>query len=389
MKSTNTKSTHYDYIIAGSGCAGLSLLYRILHEPSLENKSILVLDKTVKNSNDRTWCFWEKEAGLFEPIVAHHWNTLQFKSPAFESTFDLKSYSYKMIKGIDFYQYVLAAAKGKSNVTFVQEQIKSISENNKNAEVETETNRFTADYVFNSTPLFHPKMDKQNSLLQHFQGWFIKTNQNVFDSKVGTLMDFELEQKDGATFMYVLPTSPNEALIEYTLFSPEVLERDHYTEALNTYIKEVLKIESFEITHEEYGVIPMSLAKFSRTAHSNNHIINIGTAGGFTKASSGYTFQFIQRHTAQIIDQLTQNKRPKVEPTLRDKSFEWYDRTMLEVLLSKKMEGRELFETMFKSIPPEKILAFLANESSVADDLKIMACFPMLTFTPAAIKQLF
>ena len=38
----------YDYIIAGSGCAGLSLLYKILQTPSLQNKSILVIDKDQK-----------------------------------------------------------------------------------------------------------------------------------------------------------------------------------------------------------------------------------------------------------------------------------------------------------------------------------------------------
>ena len=30
--------TNYDYTIAGSGCAGLSLLYQILQEPALANK---------------------------------------------------------------------------------------------------------------------------------------------------------------------------------------------------------------------------------------------------------------------------------------------------------------------------------------------------------------
>ncbi|MDA9638819.1 lycopene cyclase, partial [bacterium] len=51
----------YDFIIAGAGCSGLSLLYKILQTPSLQNKSILVIDKDQKKNNDRTWCFWEKK----------------------------------------------------------------------------------------------------------------------------------------------------------------------------------------------------------------------------------------------------------------------------------------------------------------------------------------
>ena len=59
----------YDYIIAGSGCSGLSLLYRLLKDPILNNKSILIIDKTEKSANDRTWCYWESEKGLFNSIV--------------------------------------------------------------------------------------------------------------------------------------------------------------------------------------------------------------------------------------------------------------------------------------------------------------------------------
>ena len=68
----------YDYIISGSGCAGLSLLYRLLKDPTLNTKKILVIDKTEKKINDRTWCYWEKGKGLFESIVTHEWQELEF-----------------------------------------------------------------------------------------------------------------------------------------------------------------------------------------------------------------------------------------------------------------------------------------------------------------------
>jgi lycopene beta-cyclase len=49
----------YDYIIAGAGCAGYSLLYHLLKDPVLNKKKILVLDSNFEKGNDRTWCFWE------------------------------------------------------------------------------------------------------------------------------------------------------------------------------------------------------------------------------------------------------------------------------------------------------------------------------------------
>ena len=80
---TKQQEIKYDYIIAGSGCAGLSLLYRILNEQSLNKKNILVIDKNQKNINDRTWCFWENKEGIFNSIVTHKWNTLEFLNPDF------------------------------------------------------------------------------------------------------------------------------------------------------------------------------------------------------------------------------------------------------------------------------------------------------------------
>lgn len=379
---------NYDYIITGSGAAGLSLLYRILKDPVLSRKKILIIDKSDKKSNDRTWCYWEKGKGLFEPIVFHEWKKLEFLTSDFTKMLNLDQYSYKMIRGIDFYNHVLNFSKSFENVTFKQESVQQILIENDCATVETENFKYTAQYVFNSTTLFHPKITTENSLLQHFVGWVIKTKEPTFNSEIGTLMDFRVHQNHGDTFMYVLPTSNHEALIEYTLFSKEVLEKEQYQIELESYIKDVLKIESYEIVQKEFGVIPMSLAVFPRNPNSEKRIINIGTAGGFTKASSGYTFQFIQKNTNDIVDNLRKGNSPNPNISLREKMFQWYDRTLLEVLITQKMTGKEIFSIMFKKLSPENILAFLGNESSLLEDIKIMNSLPMITFVKAGIKQL-
>jgi lycopene beta-cyclase len=376
----------YDYIIAGSGCAGLSLLYTLLQSPSLQHKSILVIDKEQKKSNDRTWCFWEKTPGLFESIVHAKWNTLEFLSTDFKKELDLDSYTYKMILGLDFYNFVLKYAQKCKNVTFLQETITAIDSGVDTAVLTTLENSYTARYVFNSTNIFNPKITEQNSLLQHFKGWVIKSEKPVFNPKVGRLMDFSVSQGHGATFMYVLPTSTTEALVEYTLFSPRVLEKATYVSALKKYIKEDLNIENYTIEHEEFGVIPMSLAKFEKTSTPN--VINMGTSGGFTKASSGYTFQFIQKNVAEIVNSLESGKRPNQSTSFKDKVYQWYDRTLLDVLLTKKLTGKEVFTKIFQKISAKKILAFLGNESTLAEDVSIMKSLPLKPFLSAGMKQL-
>lgn len=377
----------FDYILAGAGCAGLSLLYRLLKDPILKNKQILVVDKSEKKLNDRTWCYWEKGTGIFEPIVHHQWKTLTFYGTEFEREFELKEHRYKMIKGIDFYTHVLTYAKAFKNVVFKQEQVLEIKTENELALLKTDVSSYSGTYLFNSTNLFLPKITTENALLQHFEGWEIKTKEPFFDSSKGTLMDFRLDQKEGATFMYVLPTSPTEALVEYTLFSPSLLAKDVYKTELSDYIANYLKLADYEITHTEFGVIPMSLAQFSRS-NVSQQIINIGTTGGFTKASSGYAFQFIQKNTQAIVENLSKGRSPIQKKTLKDKVFDWYDRTLLEVLLTKKVTGRTIFSSLFKAVPPEQILVFLDNESSLKQELKIMTSLPLLPFLKAGIKQL-
>ncbi len=379
---------NYDYIITGSGCAGLSLLYRMLQDPVLKAKNILVLDKIQKTENDRTWCFWEKGPGIFEPIVTHQWKKLVFKTEDFSNVFTLKSYSYKMIKALDFYQLVLNFAKQFNNVTFKFESVQQIDADDNIATVTTDSGAYTAEYVFNSTSLFNPEINTTNSLLQHFEGWVIKTKTPTFDSEVGTLMDFSLNQKHGTTFMYVLPTNNTEALVEYTLFTEKLLPKGEYKAALAHYIENNLQIADYQILHKEFGIIPMSLAEFKRNPAAKKRIVNMGTAGGFTKASSGYTFQFIQKNTAKIVSKLNNGDDPNQELTFRDKMFQWYDRTLLDVIISKRLTGKAIFARMFKRLPIERILRFLGNESSIPDDLKIITNLPIKPFLIAGIKQL-
>ncbi len=379
----------FDYIIAGSGLAGLSLLHRLVQDDQFDTKKILVIDGEQKTKNDRTWCFWEKGEGIFEPVVHHSWSTLSFFTPEFTKTFLMKSYRYKMILGDDFYRYVLNGATKSKNLTFHTGNIQSIYTEGKRGVVQTDSGTFDAEYVFNSTNLFNPDITTDNTLLQHFLGWKIKVEKPAFNPKEATLMDFTLDQKHGTTFMYMLPTTPQEALVEYTLFSEKVLEREEYEAALNKYIREDLGIMEYEITHEEFGIIPMSLARFERSIGAEKRIINLGTAGGFTKASTGYTFYFVQKHLDNLLASLKQGKSPALTKTFQDRKYDWYDRTLLDVLLNKKIGGREIFAQLFKNLPPESVLAFLANESTAWEEFRIRHSVPLTAFIGSGMKQLY
>lgn len=377
-------STQYDYIIAGTGCAGLSLVMHMLRSGKFGDKKILLVDEASKNKNDRTWCFWEKDEGLFESIVFRQWDELWFYGEGFGKEFSVAPYRYKMIRGLPFYNYCFEQLGRHANVRFLQGKIDRIFSAEKTGIVVNGETIYAA-YVFNSILFGKPTLHKgQHWLLQHFKGRQIKTATPAFDNGTATLMDFRTGQQHGTAFCYVLPFSDKEALIEYTLFTPQLLKEEEYDEGLKAYLEDVLRIKDYETGETEFGVIPMTDYRFPST---QNNIVNIGTAGGQTKGSSGYTFYFIQQHSKAIVQSLIATGKPFVhKPSPR---FRFYDSVLLHILRHNVLPGKEIFSRLFQKNKPADVLTFLNNESSLKQELKIISSLPTLPFLKAALKQLF
>ncbi len=377
---------HYHYIITGAGCAGSSLLMRMMQNPFFADKKILVIDKSPKTENDRTWCFWEKDAGIFESLIHHSWQQAEFFSNFFSATLTLSPYRYKMIRGIDLYSFVQNESARHNNIEWRYERVLSITSTNSIATVMLETGSLTADYVFNSI-LFEPFSIPagKHFLWQHFYGWMIQTTTPCFNPQTATLMDFRVSQEQGTTFMYVMPTSATTALVEYTLFTEKLLEKEAYEKALEKYIAATLGISAYAVSHKEVGKIPMTNTHFPK---QDGRIVYIGIAGGQAKGSSGYAFQFIQKRTKQIIQSLIEQQPLLSTYSFTDKKFALYDSVLLHILHYHKMEGAEIFARIFKGNPAERVLRFLDNETHVWDDLQIMRSMPTAIFLPAALQEL-
>ena len=357
----------------------------MLH-PFFSNKQILIVDQSQKNINDRTWCFWEQNRGMFEEIVFHKWQQLDFYSNHFSARFDIFPYEYKMIRGIDFYNYVLEKTKQHSNIQFYYGKVESLENENDKAVVTINNKKYSAGYIFNSIIFDHSIPPGKNSLLQHFKGWLIETSSNTFDDRIATFMDFRVNKEKGTAFVYVLPVGKNKALVEYTLITQQLLQQHQYDEALKKYIHEFLKQENYSILEEEFGAIPMTNHSFQK---SEGRIINIGTAGNQTKSSSGFTFSFIQKHSDAIVNALIKNKSPQLSLSFFKRRFNLYDSILLNVLYKRKMDADEIFAHLFKKNPPQRVLKFLDNETNFIEELKIMNSVPPQIFLPVAIREVF
>ncbi len=376
----------YDYIISGLGASGLMLAYHMVLDSFFDKKQILLIDKEPKNQNDRTWCFWEKGIGVWDEIVSKKWDTIYFGSTHFSKQIKILPYQYKLVRSKDFYDFIFRILKEKSNITILQEEIISLTDEGNIVRVETNTRMYLANKVFNSVLLSkeYKNQSRYPVLNQHFVGWFVKTQSALFDVKTATFMDFTVAQKNNTRFMYVLPISETEALFEYTLFSEDLLEEKEYEDEIARYLKEK-GVKEYKITEKEKGCIPMTCYEFRN--YNSKNIMHIGTAGGWTKPSTGYTFNI----SLKKINTLTSYLKSNMDLSRFSKrtKFWYYDLLFLDVLYTENRIGSSLFSRLFQKNKSTKILKFLDEETTLLEDIKITTSLPAGNFLKALCRRVF
>lgn len=377
----------YDFVIIGAGAAGLMLADGLGKEPAFRDKTILIIDKDAKKANDRTWCFWEQGPGPFDSILHKKWDHIYFAGNEFKSSLSIAPYSYKMVQGIDFYTSYLERIQKYPNVFFVQKTVLEISELPSHIEVIASENHYKGKQVFDSR--FHydkiHKHSKYPILQQHFVGWFVKTKQPVFNASQATFMDFSIQQKGNTRFMYVLPFSETEALVEYTLFSEKLLPEQEYEMAIEQYMASHFKCTDFEILEKEKGSIPMTCYEFAQ--HNTQRIFYIGTAGGWSKPSTGFTFRNTAKKSTELIEFLKTNK--PLRKFTRKNRYWYFDLLMLNILYRNNELGRSIFEALFKKRSPQLILKFLDEETTWYEDIWITMAPKPIPFFKSLFRHLF
>ena len=388
MDSSENIEQSYDYIIAGAGASGLSLLWNMLQSDILKSKSILLVDLNFTPINDKTWCFWDESNIPFEELIYHTWYNLEVSALSHSMSEDLNRYKYHCIRSKDFSEKILKVAKEFDNVTLLESKILDFKTIENEGVVVTDKGSFNANYVFQSAlkppGLAHEKLDI--SLKQHFLGWEIETKKNLFNPEKAIFMDFDIPQTDGISFFYTLPFSETKALIEYTLFSSELLTDEKYELELIKYLqtKFNLKSDDFSIARREKGNIPMEDRRYP--ALYCEHVYNMGTAGGLTKPTTGYTFTRIQRHSRDIVNAL-ESGLPIPQERASSYRFRIYDMMLLNILNQETEMSIRIFHDLFQNNNFDRILQFLEEETHLGQELKIFSTLPYSPFFKSIWKM--
>jgi lycopene beta-cyclase len=378
---------HYQYDIAiiGMGCAGSHILLEMMDQPELRDKKILVLDDFNAESLDKTWSFWEKGIGKWDSLLSFMWQKGKFQTTKVNLDFSLNPYRYKKLESKDFIAFAKANVLQQSNITLVESNVESIIESNV-ATLKTATQTFKAKLVLDSRipkEFFTDK--KATTLKQHFLGWQIRTDQDIFDPERFVMMDYRLRDPGTTSFMYILPYSKTEALVEFTYFSADLVKDHVYETYLKQFIREYLDTKKYEITATEQGVIPMTSYRFDR--HHTTLVHKIGTAGGWVKASTGYSFKLGEKRAKILVENYMAGK--PLDEGMQKKRFQFYDEIMLDVLSEHNDKGHLLFENLYTNNPIGRIFAFLDEETRFSQEVKIMLPLTSMPFIKGFFKQLF
>lgn len=364
----------YDYIFAGFGLSGMTLLNELLKNEDSRKKRILILDLDRKQSNDRTWSFWHKEDFEFANLAKKTWNQGVFKCiDGTQIIFNQEDYQYSTIQGIDFYKAMFDRFSNYQNLDFRWEKILKVSPE---GIVHTEENTYTGGFVFNSFFLKEDfeKIKRNYFVWQHFFGVRIRTKEKIFNPQQFVLMDYSQTHEKRTNFFYVLPFSENEALVEFTEFSNHQYTHSQYDKLVRDYISETLKIEDYEVEEEELNAIPMTDYQIKTVL--SHKVINIGSMAGYVKPSSGYAFTRTVERNKILAKHILENKSITENTLSSSKVYKAFDNAVLYLISTEKVHGGLIFGNMFQKMSAGFIYRFLDEKIGAIGLFKVMLSAP-------------
>ncbi|MEQ3691536.1 MAG: lycopene cyclase family protein, partial [Flavobacterium sp.] len=144
-------------------------------------------------------------------------------------------------------------------------------------------------------------------------------------------------------------------------------------------------LNEYTILKKDKGNIPMTVFPFWN--NNKKRVLFIGTAGGWTKASTGYTFKNSVRKASEVVSFMKQ-ENVDFRKFHRYNKYNFYDSLFIDVLYHNNHLGKEVFSSMFTKVNPSLILRFLDENTTLFEDFKIIMACPKLPFLKALLKKI-
>ena len=344
--------------ILGDGCAALSLAARAKELPG--HRITLVRPDGAPPESEHIWGFWGAD-WLHGPdrMARASWRRWSIVTSEGKAEMSSATRPYHALRRSDWTAHCRRAAAAAGV-----------------AVLDADDDRSVQPHTLDSRPPQVPP----GCMLQHFIGFEVRAKTPTFDPETVILMDFRVDQSQGMHFIYLLPFSETEALVESTLFSARTLEDDFYTGAINTYLERHFQLKNFDILRRERGVIP--LATLPRR---DPHLPGLGGNGGAIRPSSGYAFVFIQKQISQAIASAQRTGRLVIKSPHQRIDL-WMDAVLLSVIRHWPAQAPELFLRMGRALSGDEFARFLSGEAGWGLRLKVVLAMPKWPFIRATFR---
>lgn len=330
-----------------------------------QDVSITVIDP-VQDPPDRTLCVWGRPLPLLDAAIIAEWSQLRFGYGNESWCCELGAWTYR--------QYTAASLRSLVDAHGPIHRV-----------VECAQDPTPSDILYlDSRPNQPLTKPASISLLQHFLGRRIRSSSAVFDPDTAVMMDFRTDQTDGVCFIYVLPYSSTEALVECTVFGPTVWSADQYEQRLDEYIATIIGCTEYTIVATESGVIPMNDRRVLRNRGQN--WIAIGSGAAITKPTTGYMVARCFRDAQHVLAQV-EKAEPSLELRKTPARFLWYDVLLLRIIRDEPGVVPKILSTLFKRNPIHRILMFLDEQTTVSQEILLFMRLPWMPFLRAIFRS--
>ncbi|NCO04297.1 MAG: hypothetical protein GW903_08915 [Alphaproteobacteria bacterium] len=371
-----------DILILGGGCTGLN--FALAYAKSNLNLSLTILEARENYEHDRNWSFWIESNDNFQhrDIIRKTWNSWRFSTSEESWSHISKKYEYVTIASRDFYDKAIQTIKNDKRQTLILGcAVHTISGNT----IQTEKGIYNAKIVIDTRNNKNIKFEADASFYQVFYGYEVKTKSTFFDDTQVGLMTEMKNIKNSFSFLYVLPFSKTDGLIEYTVFTKDLIKPDDLRKELNHSIKKLIGDTNYDIKHIEQAVLPMGPLKMDQKKSSSTYIY-AGTQAGALRESSGYGFLNIYNWAISAVINLEKGKDISIYKN-RSSMSQYLDRHFIKTLRISPSSSKKIFVTLTKKIQADDFVRFMSETNRLIDLIKIIIAVPKLPFLKALFKN--
>ena len=372
------RSHCFDCIIVGGGLAGSLLFYALKKQnPSSE---ILLIEKNSYLGGNHTWCFHESDISWssstwIRDLISKSWDGYEVLFPRLERNFNT---FYHAIRSQDLNDILM---RNYPHDLLLETEITTL--NGKSVTLKS-GRRLRAHCVIDARGW--TEVSKAVGY-QKFVGLDLKLKK-PHSQKIVRLKDARVEQLDGYRFVYILPWSEDELLIEDTYYSNNAeLDIDEVKKRILSYaIKHGYEVD--KISRIESGCLPL----VSRYSELEGNSLKLGASSGEYQPVTGYTFPQTYRRVEALValgNFMRKEWREVLEHCQRqDRSQRMYFHFLNKMLFrAADPESRYQVLERFYKLPLPLIERFYQGRLSRADQLRILIGKPPVSIF-RAIKSL-